>query len=211
MTCVPHPLLVVTDRHQAHFPLEIQVAKILASGGRWIWFREKDLPPGARRPVALRLSEIVHNAGGCFTVGGDIDLAEDIEATAAHVSSAVGVFNARRRLGKSALVGMSAHGLQDVADAKAAGADYVTLSPIYLTASKPGYGPALGTKVIEKAIDFNIPVVALGGISMINLLAVRNAGASAAAVMGSIMRTEAPELFVSEFLAGWSGKLALAR
>ena len=75
--------------------------------------------------------------------------------------------------------------------AREAGADYVTLSPIFLTASKPGYGPALGVGVLQEAAGV-MPVVALGGIDPGTAAPCRKAGATAVAVMGAVMR--APEV-----------------
>ena len=50
---------------------------------------------------------------------------------------------ARMRL-PQALIGASAHSAAEAAAQLHAGADYVTVSPVFLTASKPGYGPAIG-------------------------------------------------------------------
>ena len=51
----------------------------------------------------------------------------------------------------------------------AAGADYVTVSPVFLTDSKPGYGPALGLDGLAKAVAAaKGPVVALAGITPAN-------------------------------------------
>jgi thiamine-phosphate pyrophosphorylase len=105
-----------------------------------------------------------------------------------HARDVAGIVQARQVLGPSALVGMSAHGMADVANARVAGADYVTLSPIYETTSKPGYGPALGIEAVRLAAKTNIPLVGLGGISADNAGAVRDAGAAGVAIMGSAMR-----------------------
>jgi thiamine-phosphate pyrophosphorylase len=87
-----------------------------------------------------------------------------------------------------------------VAAAASAGADYVTLSPIFLTASKPGYGPALGVAAIGRAADLGIPVIALGGVTADRLRPCIDAGAAGVAVMGEIMRSDEPGRIVNEFL-----------
>jgi thiamine-phosphate pyrophosphorylase len=55
---LPGPLLVITDRHQAHQPLETIAAAVGRGGGRWLLFRDKDLPARERRELASRLAEI---------------------------------------------------------------------------------------------------------------------------------------------------------
>ena len=47
------------------------------------------------------------------------------------------------------------------------GCDYATLSPIFVSASKPGYGPALGVGALR---DAPLPVYALGGVDPSNAL-----------------------------------------
>ena len=189
---LPSPLLVVTDRHQARRPLEQIVAEVVSAGARWIWFRDRDLEIAERRRLAFRLSEIVQGAGGRLSIGGDIELAAATGTNAVHVRDVAAIAEARRLLGPTALVGLSAHSIADVADAQAADADYVTLSPIYPSASKPGYGPPLGAEAIKLAARMRVPVLALGGITTENAGTLMAAGAAGVAIMGDVMRAEKP-------------------
>jgi thiamine-phosphate pyrophosphorylase len=116
---------------------------------------------------------------------------------------------ARRRLGTSALIGYSAHSRADIAAAVADGADYVTLSPIFLTTSKPGYGPALGLDALRP--DWPLPVLALGGIGLENAAACMTAGAAGVAVMGEAMRAARPREFMANLLAALVPSLAGTR
>jgi thiamine-phosphate pyrophosphorylase len=82
-----------------------------------------------------------------------------------------------------------------------AGADYVTVSPVFLTASKPGYGPALGldglAHIVERVAG---PVIALGGVTAANAASCRAAGAHGIAVMGEVMRAADPRAAVDAIL-----------
>ena len=206
MRPLPCPLLAVTDRSLCSMPLDKQVERIFAGGGKWLWFRDKDLPHAERKHLAHRLLQLVAQYGAMVSIGSDVELAVEVQATAAHVSTAGDVEYARKRMGAAALIGMSAHSLQEVIDAASAGADYATLSPIFLTSSKPGYGPALGTDVIAGAAKTGLPIVALGGVALDNLAQVRAAGVSGAAMMGTIMAAREPETFVASFLRTWNGR-----
>ncbi len=95
---------------------------------------------GPRRNLAAQVARV----GGALTIGRDVELAAQVGAAGVQLGDAAAVAPARARLGRGALLGVSAHSLAEVRAAREAGADYVTLSPIFLTASKPGYGPALG-------------------------------------------------------------------
>ncbi|MGH6945073.1 MAG: thiamine phosphate synthase, partial [Geminicoccaceae bacterium] len=72
--------------------------------------------------------------------------------------------------------------------------DYVTLSPVVASASKPGYGPPLGAAGRAGAVATStVPIVALGGITAANVTECLAAGAAAVAVMGAVMTADDPE------------------
>ncbi|HMA74358.1 MAG TPA: thiamine phosphate synthase [Xanthobacteraceae bacterium] len=197
---LPGPLLVITDRRQARHSIEAIAEAVGQGGGRWLLLRDKDLEPAVRRSLAARLAEIARRHGMHLSVSRDVDLAAEFGASV-HLQSAAAVAGARQRLGPGALIGVSAHGLGDVAAAAAAGADYVTLSPIFLTPSKPGYGPALGVEAIASAAKSGISVVALGGITANVVDPCLEAGAHGIAVMGEIMRSDDPGSAACRLLA----------
>jgi thiamine-phosphate pyrophosphorylase len=203
MTALPSPLLVVTDRHLARRSLEDIMREAIAGGARWFWLRDRDLEPAERKALAFRLAGMVRRAGGRLSIGADIDLAADAGTGAVHVREIADIARARQTLGSAGLIGFSAHSVADAANAKRAGADYVTLSPIHETASKPGYGPALGTSAIEQAARTGIAIVALGGIDAPNAAAVRAAGAAGIAVMGGVMRSENPQRAIEALFAAF--------
>jgi thiamine-phosphate pyrophosphorylase len=188
---LPSTLLVITDRHQARHRIEVIAEAIAQAGGCWLLLRDKDLEAAERRALADRLSVVTSRYGMHLSVSRDVDLAAQFGASV-HLQSAAAVDAARRRLGPGALIGVSAHGIDEVSAAAAAGADYVTLSPIYLTSSKPGYGPALGVAAIAAAAGAGIPIIALGGVTAVTARQCLDAGAAGVAVMGEIMRSSDP-------------------
>jgi thiamine-phosphate pyrophosphorylase len=203
---LPGPLLVITDRHQARHPLEAIAAAVGRGGGRWLLFRDKDLDPRPRRDLALRLAGIAAEQGFALSISADIELAAAVGAAGVHLQAAGDVAAARERLA-DALIGVSAHSLADVAAAAAAGADYVTLSPIFLTESKPGYGPALGIESLRTTAALGIPVLALAGVTAATAGVCLAAGASGVAVMGEVMRADDPASVVRDLVAA-SGEAA---
>jgi thiamine-phosphate pyrophosphorylase len=204
MRPLPGPLLVITDRHQARHSIATIAAAVGRGGGRWLLLRDKDLAPQERRDLAIRLARIAAEHGFALSVSTDIDLAAAVEA-GVHLQAAAAVTPARRRLGSAAIIGVSAHGLDDVVAAAAAQADYVTLSPIFLTGSKPGYGPALGTAALRAAAEREIAVLALGGVTAETAGACLAAGARGVAVMGEIMRADDPAGIVGDLVRACEG------
>jgi thiamine-phosphate pyrophosphorylase len=191
MKPLPSPLLVITDRHQARHSIETIADAVGHAGGGWFMLRDKDLEPALRRGLAARLAEIVGRHGMHLSVSRDVALAAECGASV-HLQRAAEVGAVRQRLAPGVLIGVSAHGLDEVAAAAAAGADYVTLSPIFLSPSKPGYGPALGVAAIKPAASLGIAVIALGGLTADLVGPCLAAGAAGVAVMGEIMRSDNP-------------------
>jgi thiamine-phosphate pyrophosphorylase len=84
------------------------------------------------------------------------------------------------------------------------GADYVTLSPAFLTDSKPGYAPALGVETLAAiAAELDIPVLAIAGIGPGNASAVRSSGVAGIVVMGLVMRAADPAAAFRELHSAW--------
>ena len=87
----------------------------------------------------------------------------------------------------------------EVDRAGAEGCDWVMVSPVRRTASKPGYGPALGPAGLA-ALTGGPPVYALGGLTAADARPCLDAGAAGLAVMGVVMRAERPDVAVGELL-----------
>ncbi|MGH6959144.1 MAG: thiamine phosphate synthase [Dongiaceae bacterium] len=187
------PLLLITDRHQARRPLEEVVAAALGGGCRWISLREKDLSHEARVVLLGRLVALGRARDATIMVHGDVEAAVAASAAGVHLPAGGSPRSARLRLGAHALVGVSTHSRAEVEAAVAAGTDYVSLSPIFASASKPGYGPPLGLSNLRRiAQEFEIPILALSGISIANAAQCLAAGAAGVAVMGFVMRAADP-------------------
>jgi thiamine-phosphate pyrophosphorylase len=120
------------------------------------------------------------------------------------------------------LVGRSCHDRSELVRACDDRLDYVTLSPVTATASKPGYGPALGVAGLRDQVTAlragraDTPtVLALGGVDADNAGYWVEAGADGVAVMGAVMGSADPaatawrvvEAVAAARRAGWSAGL----
>jgi thiamine-phosphate pyrophosphorylase len=200
------PLLVISDRSQARLPLIDIVEAAFRGGCRWFSLREKDLPGAERRALLADLVELGRLFGALVMAHDDIDAVEAVGAGGVHLPGGRAPAATRRHLPRG-LIGVSAHSGVEAAAQLRAGADYVTLSPIFLTDSKPGYGPALGLDALAAAAaNAPGPIVALGGITPHNAAACLAAGARGVAVMGEIMRAADPEVVVRQMLAAMVSK-----
>ncbi|GIJ80468.1 thiamine-phosphate pyrophosphorylase [Micromonospora phaseoli] len=92
------------------------------------------------------------------------------------------------------LVGRSCHDEAELR--RLSSEDYVTLSPVYPTRTKPGYGPPLLPEGLAELIRrCPVPALALGGIEYpTQVRACVQAGATGVAVLGTVMRAPDPHL-----------------
>ncbi len=194
------PLLVITDRRQAALPLADVVTAALAAGCRWVSLREKDLPESEQIALAEKLLPLVHRFGARFMIHGDIAATTSLDGM--HLPEGGDARAARERLGAEKLIGLSVHTPQQAAAADTTALDYLIAGPVYESASKPGYGPALDPKgFVEFTRATSLPVIAIGGIDAGNIAEVMQAGAAGVAVMGGVMRASDPAKTVRELLA----------
>jgi thiamine-phosphate pyrophosphorylase len=193
LTLPDPPILVITDRRQARRPLEEIAVAVFAAGGRWLSLREKDLDPASRAALLARLVALGRDCGAIVGVHEDLAAARATDAAALHLPAGILPPAARLALGAKALIGGSAHNEDEIAALASAGADYATLSPIFPSASKPGYGPALGLDRLARAAAASpIKIIALGGVDHGNAASCIAAGAAGIAVMGSVMTAADP-------------------
>jgi thiamine monophosphate synthase len=179
----PSGVVLLTDRWQARRPLAEVVAGAVAGGVRWVVLREKDLPRAERAALAADLRAILAEAGGTLVVAGPDPLGGD----AVHLPAA-GPYPPPT-LG---LVGRSCHDRAELA--RLTTEDYATLSPVYPTSTKPGYGPPLRPRGLAELITVSpTPILALGGVGTPDQVhACVEAGAVGVAVLGAVMRAGDP-------------------
>jgi len=200
------PLLVISDRSQARQPLPEIAAAAFIGGCRWFSLREKDLPDAERRRLLAELVALGRRFGATVTVHDDTDAAIATGAGGVHLPDGGDPAAARLRLPRG-LIGVSAHAPAQAAALLAAKADYVTLSPIFPSPSKPEYGPVLGLGALrDAAAQTSGAIIALAGIDEDNAAACLAAGAAGVAVMGEIMRAADPAATVRRLLEAIAGQ-----
>ncbi|MGC4867083.1 thiamine phosphate synthase [Micromonospora sp. DT53] len=180
---MPSGVVVLTDRLAASRGLDQVVAGAVAGGARWVVLREKDLPRAERNALAADLRAILADVGGTLVVAGPDPLGGD----AVHLPAA-GPYPPPTH----PLVGRSCH---DEAELNRLTTEhYATISPIWPTKTKPGYGPPLGPDGLRKLVNASpVPLLALGGVETPDqVTACVQAGATGVAVLGALMRAEDP-------------------
>ena len=189
MVSLPGGLVVLTDRRLAAGTLPAVIAAVMAGGASWVVLRERDLGYARRHALAAELRAVT-GPDRLLVAGPD-----PLGGHAVHLSAADPVPPG------VPLVGRSCHRAPALTTEA-----YVTLSPIFPTRTKPGYGPALGPATAA-ALAGGVPWLALGGIDAPQRVAdCRAAGAAGVAVLGAMMRAADPERLARDFVAAWSAE-----
>ncbi|MET8281052.1 thiamine phosphate synthase [Micromonospora sp. NPDC005174] len=203
---VPPGVVLLTDRLVATGGLERVVAGAVAGGVRWVVLREKDLPRAERAALAVDLRAILADVGGTLVVAGPDPLGGD----AVHLPAA-GPYPPPAL----PLVGRSCHNETELN--RLTTEHYATISPIWPTRTKPGYGPPLEVAGLRALVAASpVPVLALGGVETPEqVTACVEAGASGVAVLGALMRAENPssiaQLMTSAFEEAVTQKVPTGR
>lgn len=176
-------LCYITDR-AALAPRELlsRVAEAARSRIDLIQIREKDLPTRALGDLVSRALASLAGVGTPtrLVVNDRLDVALALGAHGVHLGTRSLPARAVRRIVPAEfLVGVSCHSLDEAREAEAAGADYLLLGPIFETPSKLPYGPPLGLDALKKVTaQCQVPVLALGGITVERVRACLDAGAA---------------------------------
>ncbi|MGA8015724.1 MAG: thiamine phosphate synthase [Candidatus Dormiibacterota bacterium] len=195
-------LLLLTDRHACEArgrTLMDTVRSAVAGGVRAVVLREKDLAEDQRRRLGAELGSLLEPVTGTLIVASDPALAAALGARGVHLAAS----DQRPPKLAGKLVGRSCHDGAAVRRAAAEGDDYVTISPVFPTRSKPGYGPPLGFAGLSRMVLAvpGLSLYALGGVDASSAAACLAAGAAGVAVMGAVMAANDPETSAQELVA----------
>ena len=195
-------LCYIADGHRATAgrPLEEVIHELAAGGVELLIVRQFDWSARRWRSLAETLAPL-RRSGLRVLASRRLDLVRALALDGVHLAAdAVEVPRARAWLGEGALVGYSAHSGAEARRAADGGADYVTLSPIYATSSKPGAAGRGCAWLAEATRDLDIPALALGGLTPLRTAEVLDAGAWGVAAVTALGAAEDPARAAGEFV-----------
>ncbi|MCW5724251.1 MAG: thiamine phosphate synthase [Maricaulaceae bacterium] len=195
--------LITPPRIDAGFPALLE--KTLAAGDvAAVQIRLKDHAPEEAARLAAPLVRIIQAAGAAAIVNDDPALAAALKADGVHIGQDDGTVKAARAaLGPKGIVGVTCHDSRHLAMvAGEAGADYVAFGAFFPTATKsPKTRAEIGILEWWSEI-FEIPCVAIGGITVDNAKPLVAAGADFLAVSSGVWgHPDGPEAAVKAFNA----------
>lgn len=177
------------------------VEAVLDGSAKMLQYRDKERSPDEKLAIARRLGGICRARGALFLVNDDMELALAAGADGVHLGqSDGGVVQARARLGRDAVIGVTCHDSLPLArQAEAQGADYVAFGRFFPSASKPQAPPASLETLRAARAELSIPLVAIGGITPDNGGVLLEAGAHWLAAIGALFDAPDPRAAAQAF------------
>ena len=177
-------------RHTGVSMLFAQVGAAVAAGMDLIQIREPELPDRVLLEVVSRCVDLARGTGSVIIVNDRLDVALGAGAGGAHLRThSVPARVASRHAPAGFLLGRSVHGAAEAARVADSGSlDYLVLGTVFSSRSKPGVPPCgvgmLGA--VAHAVD--LPVLAVGGVTVDRAVEVFRAGAAGVAAIGLFAR-----------------------
>jgi thiamine-phosphate pyrophosphorylase len=204
-------LFYITDRTQfsgdenaRQRALLAKIAEAARYGVDLIQLREKDLPTRQLEALAHAALRIIRPPGSQgrgpktrLLINSRSDIAIACGADGVHLRaddvspSEVQRVWAQARHSARALVTVSCHSVNDVARAASEGADFVVFAPVFEKSNAP---QVVGLDGLREASRHEIPVLALGGVTLKNARVCRETGAAGVAGIRLFQRDDIAEV-----------------
>jgi thiamine-phosphate pyrophosphorylase len=138
---------------------------------------------------AVKLHELTARSSTPLIVNDHAEIAREIPVEGVHVGQDDDSIEvARRKAGRSVLIGKSTHSLEQALAAQREGADYIGFGPIFATPTKPDYAPIGLADIRRVRAEVNLPIFCIGGINIDNLQSVIDAGAKRVVMVSALLK-----------------------
>ena len=164
------------------------VEAALSGGARLLQYRNKSADAALRLTQGRALLALCRQYQVPLIINDHLELALALDAQGLHVGGEDGpVAEARKRLGRDKILGVSCYGrIENGRAAAEAGATYVAFGGFFPSKVKPGAARTPVSLLGEAKRAVKLPVVAIGGITLDNAPQLISAGADAVAVISAL-------------------------
>ncbi|RTY92872.1 thiamine phosphate synthase [Flavobacterium sp. RSP46] len=181
------------------------IHKALDNGCHWIQLRFKNQNALEVFTLAEAVKMLCKEYLATFIINDNVHLVKQLDADGVHLGlSDMKVEEARLILGKTKIIGGTANTFEDVFQRTAENCDYIGLGPFQFTTTKQNLSPILGLEgyrlIIQqmKIKNIQIPIYAIGGITLENVEDLMENGIQGIAVSGLITQSENPSQLITQ-------------
>lgn len=181
-------LYAVTDDQLLAGRMLSAVEAALLGGCRILQYRSKQADTSHLHQEASALLALCQRYDANLIINDNVELAIAIGAHGVHLGQGdMPIATARSLLGSDAIIGITCHNSLALAlEAQQAGANYVAFGRFFPSSTKQSASPADLSVLHDARQTLQIPVVAIGGITLDNAPIALTAGANMLAVVGDL-------------------------
>ena len=187
-------LYLVTDNSDDEEKFLKTIEEAINGGVTVVQIREKTADTLDFYNLALKVKEITTKYNVPLIINDRVDVALAVDADGVHVGQSDMPCDITRELiGENKILGVSAATIDEAKKAEKDGADYIGTGAVFPTSTKDD-APSITKKDLKDIVDsINIPVVAIGGITIENANELKNTGISGLSVVSAIMSADNPK------------------
>ena len=187
-------LYLVTDNSENEEKFLKTIEEAILGGVSVVQIREKTAETLEFYNLAIKVKEITTKYNVPLIINDRVDVALAIDADGVHVGQSDMPCDITRKLiGENKILGVSAATIEEAKKAENDGADYIGTGAIFPTTTKDD-APNVTKKDLSDIVkSINIPVVAIGGITIENANELKNTGISGLSVVSAIMSADDPK------------------
>ena len=192
---ISYRLYVCTDSTlMSSSTVEESVEAVLRGGANVIQLREKNASSRELYDLALRVKAVTDHFNVPLIIDDRLDIALAVDAAGVHLGqSDLPCAAARRLLGESKIVGITAPTVELAKKAQSDGADYIGVGAMFVTSTKTDAKPNTRENLAAIRAAVDIPIVIIGGVKRSNVLEFAGMGINGAAVISDIVADPDPE------------------
>ena len=170
------------------------IENLLIGGVKIIQYRFKDSNDSNNLNKAKILRKLCKDKRAIFIINDRVDIALACDADGVHLGqNDLDIVSARKILGFSKIIGISANNEQGIKYAIDQECDYLGIGPVFETSTKKNKKPLGIEKIKTLTKDIKIPWYAIGGIKNENIPLLKSNGIYKVAIVSEIMNDENPK------------------
>ena len=189
------------------FSITEEVRLVLEGGCKWIQLRMKDASYDEMRATALEIIPLCKENDAIMVIDDNVRLTDELRVHGVHLGkNDMPPRQAREELGPHAIIGVTANTAEDILAMRGIDVDYVGLGPFRFTTTKSALSPVIGLdgyRDIMSAIrnaGSELPVVAIGGITLVDIDPLMETGINGVAMSGAIINAPDPKEYTAKVI-----------
>ena len=191
---IDYSVYLVTDsRNKTEEEFLHIIEEAIKGGTTIVQLREKTASTKEFYQLALKVKEITSKYDVPLLINDRIDIALAVDSDGVHIGQddmPAGI--ARKIIGKDKILGVSASTVAEAKKAEADGADYIGSGAVFPTSTKDDADSVSKLQLKEIVHSIDIPVVAIGGITLENADTLKDTGIAGFSVVSAIMSADNP-------------------